>query len=172
MQPSETENKRLRLLADLAILDTGREAVFDDLTQLAARLFKVPVCAISLIDANRQWFKSSVGLDVTQTEREAAFCDHTIRSDDVMIVPDATRDVRFKDNRLVTGNPNIRFYAGAPVQFAGFAIGARCLIDDQNRTTFSADDAESLRLFANIVSSIIELKKNDWKQILDHAAVA
>ena len=103
------ETERLKSLELLKILDTDAEREFDDLTQIAAQICGVPISVISLIDADRQWFKSKVGLEVSETSREAAFCAHTILGDELFIVPNAAEDERFVENPLVTGDPNIRF---------------------------------------------------------------
>ncbi len=116
------------------MLDTSPEAAFDDITQLVARLCDVPIALVSLVDTDRQWFKSRVGLDSTQTAREMVFCAHTILENKPLVVADATLDARFADNPLVTGEPGIRFYAGAPlVTRSGFALGTLCVIEVQPR---------------------------------------
>ena len=125
------EARRLAALRDLGVLDTSPEAAFDTITHTAAQLCGVPIALISLIDAQRQWFKSNVGLqDVPETPRDVAFCDHAIRDAALFEVPDATLDARFAANPLVTGKPDIRFYAGAPIMLAGGErIGTVCVID-------------------------------------------
>jgi PAS domain S-box-containing protein len=129
----EAEQRRLARLRMLALLDTEPEPVFDALVRTAAAVCGKPIALISLIDETRQWFKANEGLPgVSGTPREFAFCDHAIRSDQVMEVPDATRDQRFRANPLVTGDPNIRFYAGAPIAMpSGERIGTLCVIDRQ-----------------------------------------
>ena len=107
---------RLKALHDLAILDSPREQSFDDVALVAMHVCDVPVAVVSLIDKDRQWFKSCLGLDATETSRDLAFCAHAILSPDtILVVEDATKDERFLDNDLVTGEPHIRFYAGAPL---------------------------------------------------------
>lgn len=116
LHPLESaEAARLNALLNYAVLDTPADAVLDELTQLAARLCDVPIALISLIDERRQWFKSRVGLEVEETAREVSFCAHAIQKDEVMVVEDARKDPRFCENPLVTGEPRIRFYAGAPL---------------------------------------------------------
>lgn len=128
------EKQRLQALHDLALLDTPREERFDRLTQLCKSFFDVQIVAISLIDANRQWFKSSQGLEVQETSRDISFCGHTILQGGILEVKDALCDERFHDNPLVTGSPFIRFYAGTPVCDAnGYPIATLCLIDTQPR---------------------------------------
>ena len=135
--PSELahEARRLASLQSLAVLDTLPEPVFDAIAASAARICGVPIALISLIDVRRQWFKANVGLPrPSETPREVAFCDHAIRGDALFEVPDATRDERFADNPLVTGDPDIRFYAGAPIVMPdGERIGTVCVIDRRPR---------------------------------------
>jgi GAF domain-containing protein len=136
----------------LQILDTPPEAAFDALTRQAAEQFGVPIALISLVDERRQWFKSRVGLHATGTAREYAFCGHAIQTPgQVMLVPDASRDARFAANPLVTGDPGIRFYAGAPLVTAtGHALGTLCVIDRKPRTLTPAQVTQ-LRALADQV---------------------
>lgn len=110
------EAARLLALQRANLLDTPAEMRFDRITRLAASVFEVPICLISLVDSDRQWFKSKVGLDVCQTNRDISFCGHAILHDDIFIVSDATEDARFASNPLVIHEPHIRFYAGAPLK--------------------------------------------------------
>jgi diguanylate cyclase (GGDEF)-like protein len=128
------ETRRLGTLRSLKILDTPAEERFDRLTRLARRLFDVPIALVSLIDENRQWFKSCAGLGVLETARDVSFCGHAILHDDVFEIPDALADDRFHDNPLVTGAPHIRFYAGQPLTVPnGSKLGTLCLIDTRPR---------------------------------------
>ena len=136
------EARRLRALRALRILDTPPEERFDRITRMAAQLFDVPMSGISMIDANRQWFKSRHGLHVSETPRSASFCGHAILEPGVFHVTDASRDERFVDNPLVTGDPNIRFYAGVPLHASGGqAVGTLCLLDTKPREFSDADRA-------------------------------
>ncbi|WP_458070801.1 PAS domain S-box protein [Rhodanobacter sp. BL-MT-08] len=132
---SRHEPERLERLLSLGILDTEAEPLFDALAKAASLVVGVPIGLITLVDATRQWFKANVGLEGTsETSRDVAFCDHTIRSDDLMVIPDASGDERFADNPLVTGDPHIRFYAGAPIVLRdGLRMGALCVIDTRPR---------------------------------------
>jgi diguanylate cyclase (GGDEF)-like protein len=128
------EAERLHALRALKILDTSHEERFDRVTRMAKRMFGVEISLVSLIDEDRQWFKSTQGLDASETPREISFCGHAINQDGLFIIPNAIEDVRFSDNPLVTESPNIRFYAGYPLKLrAGIHIGTLCLIDSKPR---------------------------------------
>ena len=128
------EEQRLASLARTNLLDTPHERDFDRLVFTAAQAFRVPIAALTLIEAKRQWFKSAVGVSTAETPRDISFCSHTILETDVTVIEDATRDVRFRDNPFVTGQPHIVFYAGAPVFSAdGFPLGSFCVIDRFSR---------------------------------------
>ncbi|MGH9614469.1 MAG: GAF domain-containing protein [Bryobacteraceae bacterium] len=134
------EEERLEALRSSCLLDTPAEECFDRITRLAARYFRTPVAVIALIDRDRQWFKSSVGVDTQETPRDIAFCAHAILNDEVLVVRDATEDPRFRENPLVCGPPGIRFYAGAPLKSTdGHRLGALCVIDFAPRH-FTWDD--------------------------------
>ncbi len=125
-----TEDERLAVLRDYDIMDTPPNPALDRVTQLVSRLLGVPTALVSLLDDQRQWFKSRVGLAVDHTAREVAFCDHVVRSGEMLVVPDATRDARFRDNPLVADHPHIRFYAGIPLRVPeGAVLGTLCAID-------------------------------------------
>ncbi|MDO6706837.1 diguanylate cyclase [Photobacterium sp. 1_MG-2023] len=136
------EVERLQSLHALTLLDTDREERFDRVTRLARRMFQVSMSTVSLIDENRQWFKSCIGDDVTETPRDISFCGHTILGNAPFIIPDAAQDARFKDNPLVTGPPYIRFYAGVPLLYdSRYKLGSLCIIDQQPHTL----DEEQIR---------------------------
>ena len=149
------ESTRLDTLRSLNILDTSPEERFDRLTRLAKRLFNVPIALISLVDADRQWFKSCQGLDATETPRNVSFCGHAILDDDILMVPDAALDERFHDNPLVVGDPRIRFYAGCPLTVPnGSKLGTLCLIDREPRL-LDEDDRKLLRDLARMAEQEI-----------------
>ncbi|MCL4209966.1 MAG: PAS domain S-box protein [Phycisphaeraceae bacterium] len=157
----DNEADRLSALLALNMLDSPREADFDDLTALAAHLCDAPIAVISLVDSNRQWFKSCQGLDVSQTPRGVSFCAYAILNPaEPLIVPDATLDPRFADSPLVTGDPGIRFYAGIPLVLStGEAIGSLCVIDRRPRTIDERRVA-MLRVVAHQVTAQMELRRN------------
>jgi len=158
MQPPanrENESTRISTLRALNILDTVPEERFDRLTRLAKRLFGVPIALVSIIDVDRQWFKSCVGLTATETPREISFCDHAIHSDGILEVPDALLDQRFFDNPLVTDSPSIRFYAGCPLKVAnGSRLGTLCVIDVQPRS-LDEEERQLLRDLARMAEQEI-----------------
>jgi diguanylate cyclase (GGDEF)-like protein len=144
------ESTRIDTLRALHVLDTSPEERFDRLTRLAKRLFGVPIALVSLVDVDRQWFKSRVGLDVSETPRDISFCGHAILGDEIFTVPDTLFDERFHDNPLVTDTPNIRFYAGCPLRVAnGSKVGTLCLLDVEPRT-MSEEDRALLRDLARM----------------------
>src|SRR6516165_2223647 len=155
----ENEGERLAALRGLGILDTAPEPAYDELSALAAYMCQTPIALISLVDENRQWFKSKVGLTAGKTPRDVAFCAHTIIQPDLLIVPDAIADQRFANNPLVTSPPSIRFYAGAPlVTEEGYALGTLCVIDHKPRE-LTPEQAESLRILSHQVMAQIRLHK-------------
>lgn len=154
MQPAAippNDAERLQALRDLLILDTPPEERFDRIVAFAADEFDMPIALISLVDSDRQWFKARVGLGACETGRDISFCGHAIHAPEVMVVPDALLDARFADNPLVTGDPFIRFYAGAPLETSpGLRIGTLCLIDTKPRD-FDALDLGILRSLRDLV---------------------
>jgi phosphoribosyl 1,2-cyclic phosphodiesterase/CheY-like chemotaxis protein len=145
------EERRLRALQQTGLLDTEAEERFDRYTRIATALFDVPIAMVSLVDRDRQWYKSRVGTDVSETGRDRAFCAHVILGDDVMQVPDALVDDRFADSPLVTGEPRIRFYAGAPLSLGdGSAVGTLCVIDHRARNL----DEGQLRLLSDLAKLV------------------
>ncbi|MCG8350130.1 MAG: PAS domain-containing protein [Chloroflexales bacterium] len=153
------EAARLAKLYAYNVLDTNPEEAFDDLTRLASQICGVPVALISLIDEERQWFKANIGLDAQETPRDVAFCAHAILQDNVMIVPDTLDDERFAENPLVTDQPNIRFYAGAPLQSDdGYNLGTLCVMDNTPRE-LRPDQIEALRILSQQVMAQLELRR-------------
>jgi diguanylate cyclase (GGDEF)-like protein/PAS domain S-box-containing protein len=151
----EDEDARLAALREYAVLDTETEVTYDEIVRLAAFICGTPIAAITVVDADRQWFKSSLGLDFQETPRDMAFCAHTILHSGVMIVPDATQDPRFADNPLVIGDPNIRFYAGVPlVTGSGHALGSLCVIDRVPRHLTPEQQASLQTLSHQVVNNL------------------
>lgn len=158
---SEWEAKRLAALHDLEILDTPPEPEFDEIVELAADICEAPIAIVSLVDKDRQWFKAIVGLDATETPREHAFCAHTILGTETMVVPDATKDSRFADNPLVTGDPNIRLYAGVPVRSPdNYPVGTLCLIDDRPRE-LTDKQLRRLEILAGQIEQLLTLHQQN-----------
>ncbi len=152
------EEGRIAALKRYCVLDTEPEQAFEKITGLVKSVLQVPICAVSLIDKDRQWFKAIQGLEMKQMSRHDAFCNHTIQGRDVLIVPDARADARFADNPLVKGTPNIRSYAGVPLETPdGFNLGALCVIDVKRRT-FNEDQIELLKQFAELVVRELEAR--------------
>jgi len=156
----ENEDERLNTLRGYGILDTHPEDRFDELTRLAALICGTPISLISLVDEDRQWFKSKTGLEVSQTPREEAFCAHAIMSAEVLVVPDASQDPRFATNPLVLGELHVRFYAGAPLTAPnGHHLGALCVIDRVPRQ-LSPEQLEALSILSGQVMDQVILGKN------------
>jgi signal transduction histidine kinase/ActR/RegA family two-component response regulator len=154
-----SEEQRLAALAGYDVLDTPAEPAFDDLTQLACRLCEVPIALVSLVDHDRQWFKSCVGLDARETPRAVAFCAHAIQREAPLIITDARADARFADNPLVTGPPHIRFYAGFPlIDDSGAALGTLCVIDARARTLNDVQ-MSALHVLARQVVAQLQLRR-------------
>ena len=154
------EEARLAALEKYAILDTDPEAAFDDLAQLASFVCKTPIALITLIDQSRQWIKSKIGISVSETSRDVAFCSTAILQNEVFVVPDALQDERFRNNPLVVSEPHIRFYAGAPlVTEEGFALGALCVIDEKPRE-LEPEQKEALTALSRLVLGQLEFRRN------------
>ena len=154
------EEARVIALDKYAILDTDPEQSFDDLTLLASYVCKTPMALISLVDEDRQWFKSRVGIDASETSRDIAFCSTAILQSDVFVVPDALADERFRDNPLVVSDPHIRFYAGAPlINEDGYALGTLCVVDRAPRD-LAPDQKEALKALSRLVLAQLEFRRN------------
>jgi len=154
------EAGRVAALEKYAILDTDPEQSFDDLTMLASFICKTPIALISLVDEDRQWFKSRIGMDDKETSRDIAFCSTAILQSDVFVVPDALKDDRFRDNPLVVSDPHIRFYAGAPlINEDGYALGTLCVVDRAPRE-LAPDQKEALKALSRLVLAQLEFRRN------------
>jgi anti-sigma regulatory factor (Ser/Thr protein kinase) len=154
------EADRLKALHQYKILDTDPEQAFDDLTLIASQICGAPIALISLVDEDRQWFKSRVGVEVQETSRSVSFCAHAIQQQGVFTVPDTLNDARFRDNPLVQGDPHIRFYAGAPITTQdGYALGTLCVIDYVPRK-LTNDQNNALEALERQVAAQLELRRN------------
>src|SRR6266403_4996017 len=163
-----SEKKRLKVLWQYQVLDTVPEEVFDDLTELAARICEAPIAMITLVDEDRQWFKAKVSVTVNETSRDISFCAHAICEADLFIVPDATKDERFSHNPLVTSEPKIRFYAGAPlITPDGYALGTLCVIDKVPRE-LRPDQTQALRVLARHIMTQLELRRHSRELVSAH----
>ena len=165
----ENETHRLNTLRLYRILDTASEKAFDDLTHLASTICGTPISLVSVVDEKRQWSKSHKGLAATETPRDQAFCAHAIQHDEIMVVEDTHQDKRFYKNPLVTEDPKIRFYAGAPLQVAnGARLGTLCVIDRVPRT-LSDTQMVALKTLRDAVVTQLELRRavNDLKAVHD-----
>jgi hypothetical protein len=156
----KNEAARLEALRQYDILDTDSEEVFDDLVRLAAYVCQTPIAVISLVDKDRQWFKARVGLGPRETSRDCAFCAHAILEETPMVVPDAMADQRFADNPLVTSEPYIRLYAGAPlITPEGFRLGTLCVIDRVPRQ-LESEQVAALRMLGNQVMAQLDSRRD------------
>ncbi|MDP5104979.1 MAG: ATP-binding protein [Polaribacter sp.] len=158
----QNEEERLKVLEEYSILDTLPEAEYDAITKIASGICNTQIALVSIIDQNRQWFKSARGLNVTETPRDVSFCAHSIlHPNELFIINDATKDERFFDNPLTTNEPNVIFYAGAPLNSSeGFPLGTLCVIDDQPKV-LTENQKESLLLLSKQVVVLLELRKKN-----------
>ena len=157
---STNDAARVAALQKYAILDSEPEQAFDDLTLLASYVCKTPIALISLIDENRQWFKSKVGISATETSRDIAFCSTAIQHSEVFVIPDTLQDERFRTNPFVVSEPHIRFYAGAPlINEDGYALGTLCVIDRTPRE-LGSDQESALKALSRLVLAQMEFRRN------------
>ena len=155
----ENEEERLKALHEIEIMDTEADEAFDDLTRLAGYICETPIALITFIDSERQWFKSPSDFPVSETPRDISFCAHAILQSDPFIIPDALDDERFKNNPFVTSEPNIRFYAGAPLTTEkGFELGTLCVMDTEPRT-LSTGQIAALKVLRNQVINLITARR-------------
>lgn len=161
MKPAipQNEAERLAALRRYAILDTAPERAYDDIVKLASYVCQASIATITLVDEQRQWFKARTGVTHTENPREQSFCAHTILQQETLIIEDATRDVRFADNPLVTAENGLRFYAGAPLMTAdGFALGSLCVMDTHPHA-LAPEQRTALEALARMVVNILELRR-------------
>ncbi len=153
------EERRLKALSEYRILGTEPESCYDDITQIAAKTCHVPISLMTLVDKDRQWFKSKVGFQANETRRDWSFCTHAIKEDNPLIIEDACLDKRFVNNPLVTGDPKIRFYAGFPLKNNdGNKLGTLCVID-RKPGSLSSEQGFIMELLAKQIVSFLELRK-------------
>ena len=160
--PDQRDNEKARLaaLSGYGLLDTPNEPEFDAIVRQAQHLFSARTALISLIDEHRQWFMAKVGIDPAETPRSISFCTHAIRRDEIFVVTDATKDERFADSPLVTGEPHIRFYAGMPLRTpAGHRIGTLCVFDDKVRPEPTEAEREGLAALADRTMEAFERRR-------------
>jgi GAF domain-containing protein len=157
----DNEQARLAALRKLVILDTPPTETLDQVTRTCARMLRVPITLVSLVDENRQWFKSRVGLDAQETPRDVSFCGHVVAANQPLIVSDACTDPRFDDNPLVTGGPRLRAYLGVPVHSPdGLPIGTLCAADHRPRE-FTPDEIEAMVRMGRLVSRLLGAEGHD-----------
>lgn len=159
----QKEAKRLQAVQDLEILDTPPETDFDDIVRLAAKIFKVPISTVTILDAHRQWFKSALGLNMRETPRDISFCTHAIEQSEPLIVENAKIDPRFSQSPLVTDSPHVSFYAGVPLlNSEKHAVGTFCIMDRMPRA-LTAEEVDILQILANQVMALLELRhERNW----------
>lgn len=162
------EQKRLNAIQNLEILDTAAESDFDDLVKLAAMIFEVPMSTVTIVDADRQWFKAAVGLPVKETPRAISFCTHAIEQDEPMVVSDTAHDARFAQSPLVTKDPHLGFYAGVPLKTAdNLAVGTFCIMDKKPRQ-LTPRQLDILKILANQATKLLDLRmqRNKYRDLL------
>ena len=162
-QKNKDEKNRLEELETFHILDTLPESAYDSLTSIAAKICEVPICLVSLLDKNRQWFKSHYGLNSSETQKDISFCGHAINEkNDFLIVEDARKDIRFHDNPLVIDNPNVIFYAGFVLKSKNnLPLGTFCIIDDKPRK-LDKRQLKSLSIIRDLVMTLMEIRRYEY----------
>jgi len=156
----KNETARLKALQEYKVMDTLPEQAYDNFTKLASIICKAPIALITLLDEDRQWFKSKIGISISETAREIAFCATAIQQPDVFVVPDTLNDERFRNNPLVLAEPNFRFYAGAPlIDEEGYALGTICVLDRVPREV-APDQQAALKALSHLVLAQLELRRN------------
>jgi PAS domain S-box-containing protein len=167
------EAERLQALRDLGVLDSEREPEFDDLANVAAHVFQAPVALVSLVEDTRQWFKAEIGLGMAETPLSISICAHAIRHPGMFVVPDMRQDPRFKDNPLVTGEPHLRFYAGASLLTRdGLPLGTLCVLDHESRLGITPEQAQVLQALAKQVMTQLEHRQALQRLVLREAELA
>ena len=165
------ELARLGALHELRVLDTPPDCCLDLISRIASRVFSTPIALVSVVDSDRQWFKSALGLDVRETPRAHSFCAHAILENKPFVILDASQDERFASNPLVTDDPKIRFYAGAPLQLSsGHLIGTLCVIDKHPRHSFSDEQGELLGQLAGFAVDLLEERYGTERFVFDLCA--
>jgi len=155
----ENEDKRLEILEQYQIMDSLAEAAYDEIVAVASEIFDTPMALITFVDDDRQWFKAQTGMTMQETAREHAFCAHTILDDGILVVEDARKDPRFATNPYVLGDPNIRFYAGAPIKVKNTVnLGSVCVLDSKPRQITTKQE-KLLKLLSSQVSHLLELRR-------------
>lgn len=164
----EFEQKRLKAVRKLEILDSSTESEFDDLVKLAAIIFEVPMSTVTIVDEHRQWFKAALGLEIQQTPRDISFCTHTIEQDEPMVIGDTSLDARFSNSPLVKQEPKLGFYAGVPLKTSDdYAVGAFCIMDRKPRQ-LTQQQLDVLKILANQATKLLDLRleRNKYRDLL------
>lgn len=158
-KPPTLEQQRLEALRQYEVMDTAAEQAFDNIVELASSICETPIALVTLLDERRQWFKARLGMEPSETARDISFCTHTIEGQETMVVGDAQQDERFVNNPLVLGDPNIRFYAGAPLRAKdGYALGSLCVIDRKPRQ-LNSHQLRALQILSEQTINLLEMRR-------------